>query len=294
VPHERERKLKRSLPSPNPHKDHEELMEITDAQIHLWSVTAPPLPEGASHRWRLRCDEAMSLMDDAGVDRAVLIAPMSAWEHDHNGAVLEAATRYPERFAVMGRVDLDAADTVDFFEWKESPGILGIRLSDEQLLVDGGGDWIWPAAASASLPVMVFAPGRTAAIEEKARTYPELQVIVDHLNLAVGAKADSIGPTIEALMPLADLPNVAVKLSALPCYVSEPFPFPTLHPHLQRIIGGFGAERCLWGSDLTRLPCSYGDWVRTITEAASYLSEHEKALIMGGSLAEWLGWPVSR
>ena len=56
------------------------------------------------------------------------------------------------------------------------------------------------------------------------------------------------------------------------------------------MIGDFGADRCMWGSDLTHLPCPYIDWVRLIPEA-DFLSEEDKALVMGGALSRWLNWP---
>ena len=44
------------------------------------------------------------MMDEAGVDRVVIVPP--SWPGDRNDYGLEAARRYPDRFAVMGRIPL--------------------------------------------------------------------------------------------------------------------------------------------------------------------------------------------
>jgi hypothetical protein len=41
------------------------------------------------------------MMNEAGVDRVVIVPP--SWEGERNDYALEAASKYPDRFAVMGR-----------------------------------------------------------------------------------------------------------------------------------------------------------------------------------------------
>ena len=56
------------------------------------------LPEPFTH------DKLLPLMNEAGVDRAVIVPP--SWPGDRNDYGLEAVKRYPHRFAVMGRIPL--------------------------------------------------------------------------------------------------------------------------------------------------------------------------------------------
>src|ERR1044071_502658 len=91
---------------------------------------------------------------------------------------------------------------------------------------------------------------------------------------------------------LAGLPNVAVKVSSLPCYVDEPYPFPTLHPLVRQVVDAFGPKRCFWGTDLSHLPCPYQEVVTLFTEEMKSLSASELEWIMGRGIAEWLGWPL--
>jgi hypothetical protein len=45
-------------------------------------------------------------------------------------------------------------------------------------------------------------------------------------------------------------------------------------------------------TDLTRLPCSYRQGVTFFTEELPFLSEAEKAWVMGRAVCEWLGWKL--
>jgi predicted TIM-barrel fold metal-dependent hydrolase len=51
----------------------------------------------------------LAAMNEAGVDRAILIPP--SWEGDYNDLVLEAAQAHPDRFAAMGRLAVERAES---------------------------------------------------------------------------------------------------------------------------------------------------------------------------------------
>ena len=105
---------------------------IVDAQAHLWKAESedwkwvpgrkPQLPEPFT------IEKLMPLMDEGGVDRVVIVPP--SWPGDRNDYALEAASRYPNRFAVMGRIALDKPESAALLpKWKEQPGMKGIRLT---------------------------------------------------------------------------------------------------------------------------------------------------------------------
>lgn len=276
-------------------------MLIVDAQVHIWGADSPERPwppeaRGLEHREvPLGAAELVGEMDRAGVAGAVLVPP--SWEGDRNDLALRAAADYPDRFAVMGRLDLGQADPTSVQGWRSQPGMLGIRLTfhrppHQGWLTDGTADWFWPAAEAAQVPVMVYAPGQAKTLGEVASRHPQLPLIVDHIGLGLEVHDEAIGPAIAPVLDLADRPNVAVKVSALPCHVSEPYPFPSLRPHVQSVVQAFGPSRCFWGSDLSRLPCPYRDWARFFTDDDSLLSGDDRALVMGGALAQWLNWPI--
>lgn len=274
-------------------------MTITDAQIHLWSADTParPWPPGRAayaHGPSLGAEEVLRAMDAAGVARAVLVPP--SWVGDDNTDCLAAARRYPDRFAVMGRFDPTAPEArSQVARWLEPPGLVGIRLTFhlppwQAWLTDGSLDWFWAAAEQAGIPLMVFVPGNAPVLGPVAARHPRLRLILDHLALRGELKDDAAFADLDQTLGLARYPNVAAKVSALPCSSSAPYPFPVLHQHIRRVHAAFGARRMLWGTDLSRLPCPYRDAIRLFTEALDFLSADDREWIMGRAVAEWVGW----
>ena len=89
-------------------------MLVSDAQVHLWEVHRPDRPwpqeqQRPPHRPNgFSPEEMLAEMNAAGVDRAVIVPP--TWVGENNATALQAAARYPRRFAVVGRFDVKAAD----------------------------------------------------------------------------------------------------------------------------------------------------------------------------------------
>jgi L-fuconolactonase len=276
-------------------------MIIIDSQVHVWPPDRPDRRLGPGHdeRTPYSYEQLLADMDRAGVHRAILVPP--SIDRNRNDYALEAVRKYPNRFAVMGKVALETGAGKDVLKgWRDQPGMLGVRLTfhrdaDRPWLSDGTADWFWPEAAFHDIPVMVHAPERLAEIGEIAERYPELRVIIDHMGFARATMDDAAGPAVERLNALAQYPNVFVKVSALPAFSTEPYPFKNLHEPLRRVIEAFGARRAFWGSDITRVPksCSYRQVVTQFTEELDFLSADDLDWIMGRGLAECLRWPIS-
>ena len=270
--------------------------------MHIWAENTPARPWGEGMEKRahlpvpLTHEKLLSLMAEAGVDRVVLVPP--SLDGERNDLCLAAAAQHPDRFAVMGRLFLDSPSArPKLHEMKHQPGMLGLRLTfhrdnDRPLLTNGAADWLWPEAQRLGLPVMVHAPERLPEIGEIARRHPNLKIIVDHMGFARETMDQEAEAAAERILKLVRYPNVAVKVSALPCYSSEAYPYRNLHAPLQRIIGGFGVRRCFWGSDYSRLParCSYRQAVTMFTEELDFLSKSDLEWIMGRAALEYLGW----
>lgn len=235
-------------------------------------------------------------MNDAGVDRAILVPP--SLEGDRNDLCLQAAHDYPSRFAVMGRLQIDHPNALERLEnMVFQPGMLGVRLTfhrdnDRPMLTNGAADWFWPAAEALSIPVMVHAPERLPQIGEIARRHPKLRLIVDHMGFARETSDERAGAGADRILALAEHPNVSVKVSAAPCYSSEPYPFRNLHEPLKRIIEGFGTRRSFWGSDLSRVLAhsTYRQAVTMFTEEMDFLSDSDLEWVMGRGILELLHW----
>jgi predicted TIM-barrel fold metal-dependent hydrolase len=107
-----------------------------------------------------------------------------------------------------------------------------------------------------------------------------------------GSKGAEAFAQLDKALALAKRPNIAVKASALPGYADDEYPYRMLRPFLWRVYSAFGPQRMFWGTDLTRLPCTYRQSVTMITEEIHWLSGADKEWIMGRGLCAWLGWPL--
>jgi predicted TIM-barrel fold metal-dependent hydrolase len=273
---------------------------IVDAQVHLWKAETPDWRWVAGRVPQLpepfTIEKLVSMMDEAGVDRVVIVPP--SWPGDRNDYALEAARRYPGRFAVMGRIPLEQPESAALLpKWKEQPGMLGVRLTlhrAQAALLDGGAaDWFWPAAEKAGLPVMFLAPGNMPKFAPIAQRHPQLPLIIDHMSLTLDiAKNGTIKNAIDDVVALARYPNVSVKLSSAPTYSFEPYPWRDMTEHLKRCFDAFGPRRCYWGTDITNAfaKSTYRQRITHFTEELSFLSEEDKDWVMGRAILTRLGW----
>jgi predicted TIM-barrel fold metal-dependent hydrolase len=273
---------------------------IVDSQVHLWKAETPDWPWVPGRVAQLpepfTIEKLVPLMDEAGVDRAVIVPP--SWPGDRNDYGLEAVKRNPGRFAVMGRIPLEKPQSAALLpKWREQPGMLGVRLTlhraQSALLESGAADWFWPAAEKQRLPVMFLAPGNAPRFKSIAERHPQLPLIIDHMNLSLEiAKAGAIKNAIDDVVALAKYPNVSVKLSSAPTYSSEPYPWRDMTEHLKRCFDAFGPQRCYWGTDLTNAfaKSTYRQRITHFTQELKFLSEEDKEWVMGRAILTRLGW----
>lgn len=268
-------------------------LAITDAQVHVWEQVAIP---GREHRKPpLGAQELLLEMATAGIERAILIPP--SWAGDGNTLVVRAAQAQPKSFAVIGRLAFeDPAFRATLEQWSPQNGMLGFRLLFNtpelvELLRGESIDWIWPVAEKHKIPLMVLAHDSNDILKRVAAEHPRLLLVIDHLGMTRGVSGPQLREGIERLLTLASFPNIAVKATALPLYSERDYPHLDVLAQIRRVIDAFSADRVFWGTDLTRLRCSY----RQAVEMMSHLEwkdEHEVELVMGNAILSWLGWRV--
>ena len=286
---------------------------ITDAQVHFWQPhsEARPWPVdqrhsksflivagGRPHRAEpVTPEEFLATMDQAGVERAIIVPPSPVG--DSNLYALESAALCPSRLGIMGRFDPEAPGARDTLEhWREKPGMLGIRMTWykakwSEWFNDGSIEWFWEACERLQIPVMMLTPGMLDKLPAIASRYPGLTLIIDHFGRKSELRDDECFADLDEMLGLARFPNVSIKASAAPCYSTQSYPFANLRPHLHRIFDAFGPKRLMWGSDFSRLPCTYIECVDHFLYALDFLGSEDKEWVMGKTLEKLLRWPIT-
>jgi predicted TIM-barrel fold metal-dependent hydrolase len=276
---------------------------IVDAQVHVW------LPSTVDRPWPNKdavpqmpdpftVERLIPLMDEADVDRVVLVPP--SW----HGAILgnaycqRAAADYPGRFGIMGLgFALDQPDGLSqLLTWRSQPGVLGVRIGmTRDAIASGSGDWFFAAAEKAGVPICFLASGVNGQLGPVAEKHPGLVMIVDHMGVSeafMKANPHTWQDEVTVVAGLARYPNVSVKLSSIPFLSAQPYPWRDTFPLIRRCYDAFGPLRCHWGSDQTHSfeKATYRLRITQFTEELRFLSESDKDWIMGRSLLARLRW----
>ena len=274
-------------------------LEIIDSQVHIWAKSTPERPWPDRHTPHkpspITAEVLLKDMNNAGVDKAILVPP--SWEGERNDICVAAVKKYPNKFAVMGRLDPLSIPSVEMVKkWHPSNGLLGLRFtfhrpSLQPLLTEGKVNWLWPLAESLNIPIMMTCPFEIMHItDEIAQKYPNLKLIIDHFGLLPGKKDKEAFENFQSILNLSLRPNVAVKASCLPTYTTESWPYPLMDPYIKMVFDSFGPKRMFWGSDLSRLTSSYSECVHHFTDGLSWLKGEDLTWVMGKGLKNWLRW----
>ena len=273
---------------------------IVDAQVHLWKAEAPDRPWLAGRKPQLpepfTIEKLVPLMDEAGVERVVIVPP--SWEGNRNDYGLEAAKRYPGRFAVMGRLPLEDPKSAALLpKWREQPGMLGVRVTFQgawaKWLSDGSIEWFWDGCEKAGLPVMFLGTGDMTPFGKIAERYPQLGLVIDHMGLS-GEVVDKgmVPQAIAQSASLAKYPNMSCKVSSAGAYSTQPYPWPDMTDHIKRLFDAFGPQRCHWGTDMTNslAKATYKQRIEHFTKELKFMSAVDLDWVMGRSILQKLKW----
>jgi L-fuconolactonase len=260
---------------------------ILDAHQHFWDPATAEYPwmtaEVAAIRRAFQPADLEPLLSETGVGGTVLV--QARMDIDETRALLDTAASTSFVLGVVGWVDLADPDVAAVLRDLAHPKLVGIRHQvhdepDPTWLLHPDVERGLRAVADAGLVYDLLVRTRELpAARRAAARFPELAFVVDHLAKPPVASGDTRAWE-EALAPLADLPNVACKLSGLVTEADwDTWKPGDLMPYLRRALDWFGADRCLFGSDwpVCLLASSYAD-VLDLTRDALRSDEQEGVL----------------
>ena len=270
-----------------------------DSQVHAYERNRPERPWNAFLEGpdEVTGDDMVKAMSAVGVNGALLISPFRLYGYDAS-YVLEVYAKHPGRFGLIRPFDSQSEAVADqIAEWAGTPGVVGARvmLADREFEPDDPGlNRLFAAGAQAGIPVNVMASGKLPLLRELARRNPETQVVIDHVGLAqpfVPPAPPEPFADLANVVSLAELDNVAIKISGACTLAHEAFPYPDIWEPLGKVFDAFGFDRCLWGTDWTRAVglLTYEQGVEAF-RVTDHLLDSERSALMGGTLMKIYNW----
>jgi L-fuconolactonase len=226
---------------------------IVDAHQHFWDPAVADYPwmndAPASLRRRFAPEDLEPLLARHGVAGTVLVQARGAL--DETRALLEIAAVTPFVLGVVGWIDLIAADAAQVLAAFEGR-LAGVR---HQVHDEPDANWLLQPEVQRGLAAvgdaglafdLLVRTAELPAALETARRHPDIQFVLDHIGKPPLRHAGDLAAWSARVAPLAELPNVACKLSGL---LTEAEPGTDLAATLERALAWFGPERCMFGSD---------------------------------------------
>ena len=266
-------------------------MQIVDSQIHIWEDARM----SAQHRQipTYSMDDALKEMAEAGVDAAVIHPPSTLGEKVNELAV-EAVRKHPDKFCILGHFDLQSPDREsDRQELAAAPRharlsfhvqpAASAELVDRRLarLVLGG-------LRKGEIAGRALAGGHMAAFAENRRAPSRIETAHRPHGPPRGRRRRKGRRGFRRSRARCwPSPNIRMSRSsspARPSYSSEPYPYRNIHKYIRQMFDAFGPQRCFWGTDITRMPCSYPAMRNDVHRRAAVAAGPDKDRVMGRGL----------
>jgi len=276
---------------------------IIDTHVHVVAPDQQRYPFAPAGGFRMRglgswqtqysvsAEQMIATIAGAGVDRAVIVQPFSAYGFD-NSYHADSAAAHPDHFGSVCTVDPVAADGAERLSyWVRERGMQGLRLTTSRegsRLDDPRSFPVWERAGELGIPIcLLTSPEHWPGVRTMAERFPRVPVLLDHTG-GMGAGQDDA--VVEELIGLASLANVQLKVSTVnfaPLFAQGD----AVQSRWRRIADAYGAERLLWGSNYpVSQEGSYADMVRLGERALPFLSGAQREAMLGGNAARY--WPA--
>ena len=275
---------------------------IVDTHIHVTSRdhATYPIERGdwiprRLERLLLTGEDLIALMDEAGVDRAVLVQATNTHGYD-NAYAADMAQKYPARFSTVCCVNVSLPNAVERLTyWVGERGMGGVRLfnamtDDDSWLDEASCDQLIDKARDQGVPVtLVSRHPDLSRVRTVLKRAPDQAFALDHLGFMPNLESPPFTPS-DDFLALADFPRLSLKFSAVNQWAVDQDGTPQ-RDYFQRIVDRFGPRRLMWGSNypVTRFR-PYPELAALGKEPFDFLSEEERGWVMGGNALRL--WPA--
>lgn len=265
---------------------------MIDAHQHIWQIgehgcTWPTAAEGPIFR-DYSLDDFRAAAQPHGVTATVLI---QSQEDDRDTDWLLAVAKQDETIAgVLGWADLRDLERISALASR--PKHVGLR----PIVQHREADWYdrsqlepgWRAMIEQGLRLdALVRVQHLASLDRLAARHPGLPIVIDHAAKPEIDSPEGYQRWHEAIGPLVERPNVYCKLSGLLTECGTA-PAEAIEPYVGAILGLFGPDRVMWGSDwpVLELVSNYGDW---FSQARRLVPEAAHEAVFGATAARFYG-----
>ena len=287
-------------------------MQRIDAHQHFWQLARGdyawlrPDDPGVAPLVRDFLPDALApLLRTHDVARTVLVQAAESVAETEFMLGLAAAHEFVA--GVVGWVDLAAEDAAATLARLAADDCLkGVRPMLQDLPAD---DWIVDAPRPDALRTLhrlglrfdaLVRPRQLAPLARFARAWPDLPIVIDHAAkpaLAADWNDEAMRAWRRDMATLAAAPQVCCKISGLLTELAPPDraeparATERLRPVVDALLGWFGPERLMWGSDwpVITLAARYGDWLAVSDALLESLSTGERAQVLHGTAQRFYG-----
>lgn len=273
-----------------------------DSHQHYWQ------PARGDYGWMPKDDPVLSrpyfpedlapFLRDAGIDRTVLVQAAPTVEETEY--MLGLADAMPSVAAVVGWVDFEDRSHLKHLErLKNHPKFVGVRpmiqdIPDVDWMLRPDVQWAYDALVDLDLTFDALGFSRHLAnFLTIFNRYPKLRVVVDHCMKPQirdhGTAREELAFWAEGMRRIAAETDAFCKFSGLVTEAEPGWSVPDLRPYAEVVLGAFGPERIMWGSDwpVSRLRGEYGDWFKAAVTLCGGLTEKQRAAVFGGTAARF-------
>jgi L-fuconolactonase len=227
-------------------------------------------------------EDMIEAMDEAGIDKSVLVQASSAYGFD-NSYVADSVAAHPHRLTGVFSIDVVAPDAVDKMKHWMERGLTGMRIfttgstqaEQTTFFAHPSAYPAWQYASDAGIPVcMQMRVKGFPLLKTILEKYPNVRVIIDHFARAEAAD----GPPFKTAQPLFDLaryPNVYLKLTHRPIEESIKGKS-TPEAFFGKVVQEFGSARIAWGSNFPASDVPLTDLVKLGRTALSFLPQQDQ------------------
>lgn len=266
-----------------------------DAHSHIWTrdVAKFPLAKGKTVAdlapASFTAEELLAIAKPENVERVVLICHHPYYGFD-NRYLIDATTRYPERFRIVGALDDKKPNPDARMHELLKQRVTGFRIAPmvggEGWLDSPGMELMWRTAAQTKQAMCcLINPEQLPQVAKMCEKHRETPVVIDHF-ARIGVSGEIKREDLDRLCDLSRFEHVYVKISAYYALGKKQPPYHDLVPMIKRLCETFGAERLMWASDSPyqlQGEHTYRASISLVRDHLNFVTTEERASLLGGT-----------